>query len=67
MQVVGDALRRDPQDGLQMVYSLFQRPAGFGIVQTADVRREIGSVVAGQTDGVLEKTAQRHNRRSGLG
>ena len=66
MQVARDSLRRDPQNGLQVFHRLFQRPAGFGVVQTADVRREIRPVVAGQANGVLEKTAQRQHRGSGM-
>jgi len=37
MQITGDPFRGDSQNPLQMLDGFFQRPAGFGIVETANM------------------------------
>jgi len=58
MEIAGDPLRRDAQDGLQMLDRFFQRPAGFGVVEAADMWREIGPVITGQAQRVFEISTQ---------
>ena len=67
MQVMRNRLRPQFEHALQVIGRLLERLATGGVVQVADVLRQVGLRAARQAAGVLQKAAERQYRRAGRG